>query len=139
MEKLHYFVTNAYYTFTNKHWLVLLKSRIMQYLILSVALILLSLSYIYANFTLYNRLQWPWHGFISIKSYINLKTYFKFVQCVDCVPGSWMCWPLWINNQLVGLLPQSSPMQFQHKVTSRIFPTCLSVNSLLLINPFLEM
>jgi hypothetical protein len=52
MEKLHYFVTNAYYTVTNKHWLVLLKSRIMQYVILSVASISLSLSYIDANFTL---------------------------------------------------------------------------------------
>lgn len=52
MEKLHYFVSNAYCTFTNKRRLVLLKSRILQTVILSGALIALSLSYFDANFTL---------------------------------------------------------------------------------------
>ena len=42
------------------------------------------------------------------------------------------------KNELIGLLPQSSQMQFQHKLTLRIFSTFLLVNILLLINLFLE-
>jgi hypothetical protein len=42
MEKLHYFVSKAYYTFTNKNRLMLLKSRILQCVLLSGALVSLS-------------------------------------------------------------------------------------------------
>jgi hypothetical protein len=52
MEKLRYFVPKAYYTFTNKNMLLLLKSRILQCVILSGVLVSLNLPYFDANFTL---------------------------------------------------------------------------------------